>query len=535
MTKILNQKNYHVLPFIFERDLESIRQEIKEKTDGKDKKEQKKEKWNLKDNSGAHLYVYIKDLITSKDNIGSRIGIELELNINSSDCTEFGIYINNNAYKNIRTAKENYLFKYDFIKLYLFETGVGFLVYSINFGIKENVNIDDIINGNYYFKKFDQKGIQEDYSWEIEQLKEKIKEIDRNIEGLKSENSSEEILEKYKLRKDKNIEKIKCFEKITSENLRKVYVEKLLKDLNLGVKNYFTSDKGPNYAHLFSYVNFDTNVNEGDINKYIYWLKNSYKKTYKPPFKELINQDKKEYLRLFDNIWWGSSVEGLTCITKNTYDEVANEFIKSYSGNIEHVYLYMYILTLHMRYALLRYIIDASYLPKDIENYNEEEIKILNKLKQKIILLDLRSIFNDISNMSSQIKVFDLIRESLRIDKLNYELTNEINNLDELAKLYYNNQSKIQKEIEKKEKEKEKEKQEQVDKMLQIITFMLTIVATSSVIKEMINSVINIGDYENKIYLSMMIFIIIPIIILCIIYLIKISINMKKNNKGSIK
>lgn len=45
-------------------------------------------------------------------------------------------------------------------------------------------------------------------------------------------------------------------------------------------------------------------------------------------------------IHLYENYWWGTSIEAITCICKDTNDEKANGFNASFVGTIQDVYLY---------------------------------------------------------------------------------------------------------------------------------------------------------------------------------------------------
>lgn len=575
---VLDQENFQIIPFSFDENIQVIIKKIKEENQEiqkqindliKEKEDKLKEaelyeekkdeitnsinkkrnkiinpineeinkkrdeiKWNFKNSNGRHLFTYINKLISS-ENISSRIGTVLELNLNNDKCERLGIYNNSQVFRSI--YKENkskvleYLFKYNFINVYLFETGIGFLVYSIKFFDKENemvknklnlkkskVSITDIINGNYYFKKYDETGVYENYRWEIEY--ETLKKAKNNEKLLDYEHTNNKSNEKIKERINKSDEKIKRLEDINElygRNRTKL-VQLIISDLNLGNTSFITSEEDPNYSHVFTYINLDQNISNEEINKYMFLLKNSYKESYKGTEEILKYNNDKNNLQLFENIWWGGSIEGLTCISRHTNDEDTNEFIDTYNGNIASNYLYMYILMLHMRYALLKYITDATQINKEVKNYGESDINNINELKEKIILLDLRCIFNDVSNISSQVKVFDMMRDVLRIDRLSEELYKEIENLSVLASLYYKKKL-TDKEIREREEEEIREKKK--SESLEAIYYVLGALAVSGFIRDIIEI---LGNPYQWIYF---ILITISILVLILIYG-----NIKKKN-----
>ena len=486
-------KSFHIVPFIYDGDKY---ESVVEKYSNKDLQGNlvKLNGWQLKDTSAQQLFYNIENLISSKNDNG-RIGIMLERDLKDSVVT-----INNKTVKVLKTSEGNFKFSYKNIKLFLFETGIGFLCLEIEF-----FKSTDIVLGNYYFKKFNHSHIEEDYDFEDEDFIDKLQNeiIQFETKGnIKASESKKKIL-------------LKISEKLKRNEM----ISKIIEESGVECTSFFTNKSDADYGHVFTYVDVDNNKSLDDINNMLYYLKNSYKPSYKPTKNDLDSN-----IQLYENVWWGMSIEALCCVAQYTENEKTDKFIKSTLGSekIERIYLYIYIIMLHMRYALLNYIIQASSLPRRFKDYEKENVDTLNKLKEKIIMLDLRCIFNDVSNISAHIKIFDMMRNVLRIDKLESEISNEI---DKFTKIIQIHNEKKGNEL----KEEQRMKNEAIQNYIQIVTFSFAVFAFGSAIKDVTDSIINIvyGNYEQtKFYFSVPI----SIITLGIILFGKLVV-IRKNDK----
>ena len=483
MRKVLSNKNYQIVPFIFKENIDEILKLYKN-----DKEIQKN--WiRPKKTSAEYLLTYVNNLISNNDKEKGRIGIVFELDIRNSNYEKLGITKETKAKKVLQYGDKKYDFNYNFIKIYLFESNVGFLVYSLNF----DENIENIINGNNAFKKYNHSIASESYEKIIKNQEDKI-EFEKNKRKINNEAIDYQ---------NKVLQNLKNIENDLKSKKRSKLVKELIETLGINVTNFFTNTNEPDYSHIFTYLRLPKESTEEEIKKYLFQLKGGVNESCKPTLKELDLENGDGNIHLYENYWWGTSIEAITCICKDTDDEKANGFNASFVGTIQDVYLYIYIIMLHMRYGLLRYIIEASKLSKnvtEVKGKNCEDIERLNKLQKEIIQFDFRGIFNEISNMSAHIRISDMIKEKLRIQSLNNELQAEIDNLNKLIGIYTEK-------IENKHKNK-------IERIFQILAIILASLALSTFVRDTIDCLGGINDGSLSMYYSLVF--ILPILVVII-------------------
>ena len=483
MRKVLSNKNYQIVPFIFKENIDEILKIYKN-----DKEIQKN--WiRPKKTSAEYLLTYVNNLISNNDKEKGRIGIVFELDIRKSNYEKLGITKETKAKKVLQYGDKKYDFNYNFIKIYLFESNVGFLVYSLNF----DENIENIINGNNAFKKYNHSIASESYEKIIKNQEDKI-EFEKNKRKINNEAIDYQ---------NKVLQNLKNIENDLKSKKRSKLVKELIETLGINVTNFFTNTNEPDYSHIFTYLRLPKESTEEEIKKYLFQLKGGVNESCKPTLKELDLENGDGNIHLYENYWWGTSIEAITCICKDTNDEKANGFNASFVGTIQDVYLYIYIIMLHMRYGLLRYIIEASKLSKnvtEVKGKNCEDIERLNKLQKEIIQFDFRGIFNEISNMSAHIRISDMIKEKLRIKSLNNELQAEIDNLNKLIGIYTEK-------IENKHKSK-------IERIFQILAIILASLALSTFVRDTIDCLGGINDGSLSMYYSLVF--ILPILVVII-------------------
>ena len=483
MRKVLSNKNYQIVPFIFKENIDEILKIYKN-----DKEIQKN--WiRPKKTSAEYLLTYVNNLISNNDKEKGRIGIVFELDIRKSNYEKLGITKETKAKKVLQYGDKKYDFNYNFIKIYLFESNVGFLVYSLNF----DENIENIINGNNAFKKYNHSIASESYEKIIKNQEDKI-EFEKNKRKINNEAIDYQ---------NKVLQNLKNIENDLKSKKRSKLVKELIETLGINVTNFFTNTNEPDYSHIFTYLRLPKESTEEEIKKYLFQLKGGVNESCKPTLKELDLENGDGNIHLYENYWWGTSIEAITCICKDTDDEKANGFNASFVGTIQDVYLYIYIIMLHMRYGLLRYIIEASKLSKnvtEVKGKNCEDIERLNKLQKEIIQFDFRGIFNEISNMSAHIRISDMIKEKLRIQSLNNELQAEIDNLNKLIGIYTEK-------IENKHKNK-------IERIFQILAIILASLALSTFVRDTIDCLGGINDGSLSMYYSLVF--ILPILVVII-------------------
>lgn len=320
------------------------------------------------------------------------------------------------------------------IQLYLFKTQVGFLVFDIIF---QDADLNTIVDGNYYFKQFQMESASKTY-----------------------------ISYKRKISRDKFCE---------GEFRIKDFINSICKDFK--VNTYFEDGPikkdefnniicFPNNSLVYSGVYLDHAIDspekELELREYLFRLRRSFKASYKPSNFEF-KEENLEVLQNFKNSYWGVSLEGLANIVYTTLDKVTDDFfLNSYfSGSksknngckLKNIYFYIYLLALHQRYALLNFSLKASKIKEDLNNKD-----VISELKREIAFYSLKSTFSDVVSITHQAKLYDMIRNSLRIGELMNELNSELEGLFTITKL-----------IEEKEEKFKSDKIERVTMVLSVL------------------------------------------------------------------
>lgn len=318
-------------------------------------------------------------------------------------------------------------FYLDDVELLLFKTQVGFLVYQIHYDSAQG--IDNIILGNYGLKKFSLDDQRLGYiitKSDPDAKDNGIYHKESKWEGLNLVETSLNILNELNV--------LTFFE----QEIRRAPTKKLESD-----SIEAPPAAQPAHALVYTAVVMDKSINQYPewqdvIMKILFRLRRSFKESYKPaPFEYSIDGNP-EVLQFFENSYWGISSEAVANLVYLVDDETTNAFFSgNYFGNLKQSYYYLYILTLHQRYALLNLAIEAAKLPLDVhalasEERKERQEKLL-ETRDKMAFFVLRCVFRQVSNISHQNRLYESIRTALGIQSLMEEIDWElkaINSLD---------------------------------------------------------------------------------------------------------
>ncbi|TXK82582.1 CorA family divalent cation transporter [Paenibacillus sp. N3.4] len=368
------------------------------------------------DNAQTHFFDYIKCLVKNEGEIGESIGkkfildqggrkrVGLPPNLN----TGLSLVVDGEPLAQISITE---------VSLYLFESQVGFLIFKVFFN--GEFNFDQVIQANYYMKKFVQKDIV--LSYRIGRLVTDVQEV----------------------------------------QLGEV-IHTLTESLN--VKTFFEGEnQKPKQALVYSTTLLKGTISDQkQLNTYLFRARRAFKHSYLPSDSELEASYSAEVLPLFRNSHWGISLEGLANIieTVGVGTEVSETnafFGGNYSYHIEKAYLYMYILALHQRFGLLHLSIEASEFSKKFDDYIKNptiQIKDVIHMNLKLVRFKLRSTFTQISNVTHQDKLYANMRKVLKIEELLSELHAEMESLSALMQIaeLRENRENDQKKVEQSEK-----------------------------------------------------------------------------------
>ncbi|MDP4084460.1 MAG: hypothetical protein Q8934_07560 [Bacillota bacterium] len=395
--KVILNKSHTVLivPFTYGKQYVHIGKELTENG------------WEICDSQNRknileHINILIPNNPEKKRN--GAIGCEYVLNRNFREKHQLPKNESHNLYL-IIDQKRKFSFKISKISLFLFETQVGFLTYEI---MHTDPSLDSIIMTNYYLKHLNHlyKGSlfsQKEYHFASASI-DALTENDRTLSSI---------------------------------------TFSLLGECN--VTSYFASvTNEPENALVYNTILLDENFNLGgnseeQLGKYIFYLRRTFKESYKPAPSELELTHNTQILQLFENSFWGVSLEGLSNVVYLTKDPTTNQFFQdNYQTNLVHSYFYLYMIALHQRYALLSLNQHAQELPVS-ESLNIEEFEEIQNARKKINYFILRCFFKHVSSVTHQQRLYELIENTLQIEALKEDLRIELEALSSVAELqqYY--------------------------------------------------------------------------------------------------
>lgn len=422
---ICRQVNYLIIPFAFNIPYEEAILNTKNRD------------WVAKNYSTHRLFQHINHLVLTTDKYQETIGRRFVLEqtgrkrhqLPNNITSEFSLAIDDKELCKVSIPS---------LELLLFETQVGFLVYELKY--HKNSSIDDIIYGNYYCKKIH--------------------------------------LNNCRLKYTKRVENTDICVTTTLNDL----TCSILKDFD--VSTFFENNSQVNesprpfQALVYSAVILDHSfVTEQEnykelIGDYLFKMRRSFKDSYKPTAHEFDLNKNKDILHLFENSYWGISLEGLANISHMVGDKTTNDFFSgSYYGYLKNTYLYIYILALHQRYALLQLSIEASQLSR--------EDPVLS-LREKIAYFTLRSLFLQVSNVSHHGRLYEVISKSLGIKGLWKELHLELEMLSSICSLKETKETARIREEEIKQKEVREEKENRLSIFILVLSIFFVVFSTTA-------------------------------------------------------
>lgn len=418
---IKHQLNYHVIPFAYSLKYKQANICYKEKCEGK--------LWRLCDIGDENLLKHINNLINVKND---ESGIARRYILDQKGRSKIGIPTNTQYKFTLTTGKgDKYKLIIESIELILFETNIGFVIIKLKYPDQFNgqaIDIDTLININYNVKHL-------------------------NISKTKLEYT-------IKKSKDEKEDKSLCFNDIIDAVTKDLHVTTYFEN-NDKIKahstllyNALVLDKAPSID--------DFENNKELIRTFLFRMRRVFKESYKASENELFMGDDFETLQLFENIYWGASLEGIACLCYEVEDEVTNKFIDSnYIHKLENSYFLLYILILHIRYSLMNFSIRSAFLPKTIEEcvkLEKDKCSVtISKLEEEISFFKLRCTFKDVSNVTHQKKLYGLMWKIHNINELLDELDSQIKTLSVMSNLrerQVEKEEKAKREIEKNNQEK---------------------------------------------------------------------------------
>ncbi|MGE5423043.1 MAG: hypothetical protein ACM3QW_07250 [Ignavibacteriales bacterium] len=435
---IFKQINRIIIPFTYDQDFQqACSTYLEAESSGK-------AMWKVKDFSLSGLFQHICGLISSEE---TDVSVGRRFVLDQTGRAYYGLPHKTNTIFTLGLKKKTIALTIPAVQVVLFKSGVGFVV--VELGYKEDAEIEDVIDGNYFFKSFHRSDLEMSF--------------------------------------------IKTIAKDESAEVRITPSQLILNFINhLNVLDFFNDkdSKAGNsivgaHALVYSGILFDrffSNLTEYEeqLKQYLFWMRRSFKESYKPAPGEFSLDNNPEVLQLFQNSYWGISVEGLANIAYLVDDDETNQFFSgNYYGNLENTYFFMYLLALHQRYTLLKFIKEAALLPypldrkisyKEAQDLNEQ----IYRLRKKIAYFVLRSTFYQVSNITHHNKLYKQIQQSLGITDLQNELELELQMLASI--------NSIEEQI---RRDRKDEREKSLEDFITLISTMFVLITTTQAVWSM--------------------------------------------------
>ncbi len=389
------QVTYLIVPFAFKLPFEMALDKLKtEIITGTDKKI-----WQGKDLPKKRLFQHIDSLIQSRRDKNESIGCRFVLE--PAGRYAFDLPNNKNGPLLFKINNKSYTLAIDEVSLFLFETQIGLLVFSIQY--LDKVNINEIVNCNYYLKQF----------------------FHRKVILVHKNNNLNRLGETHKTK----------LGTITKNLLRGLKVETFFEDQNGFPKNVLVYN-----GILLNSAVKDLTEHQKQIKEYLYRLSRTFRGSHLPTDTEL--DDDSETMWLFYNSYWRVALEGIAHVSFLVDNDETNRFFKEQNlANVRITYFYVYILALHQYFALQYFSILATRLPCNFKKKTSrpekgEDIELsVNSLKKIMVLFTLRCSFKQVSNIMHITRLYEMIRKSLRIEDLMDELQMELDAITSIMEL----------------------------------------------------------------------------------------------------
>jgi hypothetical protein len=158
-----------------------------------------------------------------------------------------------------------------------------------------------------------------------------------------------------------------------------------------------------------------------ELGRDLFLLRRNYKDSYLSTDRDIGLENNLERLSTFRNIHFGISLEGGVAII----EDVDHDYVKNFASEYDNNYFFPFLIALHERFALLNY--SNSVAAMDVT-----DIATARALRERLLTFSLRWRFSQVSNMSMVSHFYRRWRTVLGCEALLLELTHDIEELDEL-------------------------------------------------------------------------------------------------------
>lgn len=153
----------------------------------------------------------------------------------------------------------------------------------------------------------------------------------------------------------------------------------------------------------------------------LFRLRRNYKDTYQASKVDLRLINNPEVIATFQNICFGQSQEGGVVLV----EDIDHDFYRTFGDKAQFSYFLPFLLALHQRFALIHFAISMAELKTD-------DSAQVRSLRESILNFVLKWRFGQVSNVTMYNRVYENWRRVLGLDTLLQEIKSEVDELDEL-------------------------------------------------------------------------------------------------------
>ncbi len=242
---------------------------------------------------------------------------------------------------------------------------------------------------------------------------------------------------------------------------RKLEVEKAkykLKNINRG------------RFHTFTFVQTQATLSDEALNAALFRLPRKFGALYAPP--STTAAENKSVVRTFRDIYMSTTAEG-SCILLNTDQNTQPKYFANYSKNtVEKRYIWIYLLALQQRIAM----INTSAKVSELDLANEANgTAQLEEVFKSLSMTQLKAMFGEIAHNSQHNEFYELCRHGLGVNRLFAELKQELEDLNLILQQRYEKKRLEQERQLTEIREKEAKVSERQNWFLNLAIFLLTL------------------------------------------------------------
>ncbi len=208
----------------------------------------------------------------------------------------------------------------------------------------------------------------------------------------------------------------------------------------LGTVYDFDSAQGLRYIDgkplIFSYLLLDRYPQE--LGRLLFNLRTNFKASYQVPAEQYDLSRAKGVNHPFENVYWGTSLNGTVCCACLSENEKTNDFFRTvFPNNLRQTYGILFLLRQHQRYAIENYQAQFLRIGDGLQNGSEEDSRCaydrIRALREDCASFHLKCTYQDPTPVEHINDFDDFLRKNLRVAENLEAFEAGIRRLDSIA------------------------------------------------------------------------------------------------------